>query len=211
VCFIVGEDSKMLEPTSAVYLALPILRILSFISPGTPSWQRVSRDRDCFLRVYDLNIGQNEEVKISASTHTDDELQDRFANLSAPEPGSIRIYIEEGCRSQEAFLNHLESIESEASSGSNLFGCGSRGGFSGMFSQWSALAEQKWWAVVSHELIVPKDTSAKKLFGVIGGSDAFLTGLMQLKRSVRLVEARDGHLTGRSWQLIGEQQLTIFD
>jgi len=198
----------MAEAISAVYYAF---QILSFTSPGTPSWQRLSADRDCSLRVYDLNLGQNEEVKISASTDTYDQLQGRFAKLSAPEPGSIRIYIEEGCRSKEAYLNHLKSIESKALSGSNPFSCGSRGGFGGMFSQWSALAQQKWWAVVSHEFLVPKNTSAKELYGVIGGADAFLAGLIQFKRSVHLVEARDGHLTGRSWQLIGEQQLTIFD
>jgi hypothetical protein len=191
----------MIDPAPGFGISSLLRFALFTISPGRPSWQRLSAYTDCFLRVYDLNISDNRGLKVSASTNTYDELQDCFANLPSPEPGSIRIYIEEGCMAKEVFQNHLKRIESEALGGSKFFGCAGRGGFGGLFSQWGALVEQTWWSEVSYELSIPENTPAKTLYGVIGGADAFLAGLFQFRRLVRLVEASDGHLTGRSWLL----------
>ena len=81
--------------------------------------------------------------------------------------------------------------------------------FGGLSSQWSALAEQKWWSVVSHELIVPESAKRKALYGVVGGADTFAEGLIRCERWVRFEESHDIQLTSKSFQVIGERRLTF--
>jgi hypothetical protein len=163
-----------------------------------PGWQSLNSDVDCFLQVYDLNLSENKTVEIVGSADNHLQLQNCLNNLPVREPGSIRIYIEEGCRTFEAFKSHIEPIEAEALSTTKLYDCGCREGFSGLFSQWSALTEQKWWRVVTHELFTPNNQKQEVLNVVTGDANVLLAGLIQYKRSVFLMSSQDGQLTGRS-------------
>lgn len=194
-----------MDPLTIFLVTFVARQIDSFTFGSRLSWQRRSPYPDCLLRVYDVDLGNNKEVNVRATVNTQAELQEYLVQLPAQVPTSIRIYIEDGCEIDENFQNHLAQVGVRTS---NPHRSETPGGFSDLCSQWSALTEKKSWLVVSHELIVPEDLWPEALYGVVGGAEAFLAGLIRFERSVRLVESPEGHITGM-WSPIGLHQLTF--
>jgi hypothetical protein len=179
---------------SAVPLAAIVLESIQSLF-ASESWTPALSQNQIFLRVYESN------VQLIGDTYTPSELEQALGEIPTQLNGRIRLYVFEGCLSQQSFQNHIQLV---LDGNNQHYGrkppspLESVRGFAGLSSQWRD-ESPAWWPLDMYEFPIPQDEIAAtgKYYNRLEGAIALAWSLIRCQRSICIMKTHDEGLLGK--------------